>query len=83
MGTMALPALETGDGFTRYMNTIKTFPLLTPEEEATYGRKLREEGDEEAAYQLVTTFVSSPRSPCDIGATDCPSPTSSRRATSD
>lgn len=57
MGTMALPALETGDGFTRYMNTIKSFPLLTPEEEATYGRKLREEGDEEAAYQLVTSHL--------------------------
>ena len=57
MAAMALPALDTGGGFTRYMNTIKSFPLLTPEEEVAYGRKLREHGDEEAAYQLVTSHL--------------------------
>ena len=57
MAATALPALDTGDGFTRYMNTIKRFPLLTPEEEVFFGRKLREDGDEEAAYQLVTSHL--------------------------
>lgn len=57
MATMALPALEAGSGFARYMKTIKSFPLLTPEEEVAYGRKLREHGDEEAAYQLVTSHL--------------------------
>lgn len=57
MAPAALPALDTGGGFTRYMNTIKRFPLLTPEEEVSFGRKLREDGDEEAAYQLVTSHL--------------------------
>lgn len=57
MATMALPALGEGGGFTRYMNTIKSFPLLTAEEEVAYGRKLREHDDEEAAYQLVTSHL--------------------------
>jgi RNA polymerase sigma-32 factor len=54
---MALPALEAGGGFTRYMNAIKSFPMLTPDEEIVYGRKLRENDNEEAAYQLVTSHL--------------------------
>lgn len=57
MAAMALPALEAGGGFTRYMNAIKSFPMLTPDQEVAYGRRLREKDDEEAAYQLVTSHL--------------------------
>lgn len=57
MAAMALPALEAGGGFTRYMNAIKSFPMLSPDQEAAYGRRLRETDDEEAAYQLVTSHL--------------------------
>ena len=49
MAAMVLPALEAGGGFTRYMNAIKTFPILTPDQEVAYGRRLRETDDAEAA----------------------------------
>lgn len=57
MATMVIPALEAGGGFTRYMNAIRSFPMLTPEEEVAYARRLREKNDEEAAYQLVTSHL--------------------------
>lgn len=57
MAAMALPALETGSGFTRYMNAIKSFPMLSPDQEVAYGRRLCETDDEEAAYQLVTSHL--------------------------
>lgn len=57
MAAMAMPALEAGGGFTRYMNAIRSFPMLTPEEEVAYARRLREKNDEEAAYQLVTSHL--------------------------
>jgi len=57
MAALALPALEAGGGFTRYMNAIKSFPMLTADQEVAYGRRLRETDDEEAAYQLVTSHL--------------------------
>jgi RNA polymerase sigma-32 factor len=57
MAATAVPALDAGGGFTCYMNAIKSFPMLTPDEEVAYGRRLREKDDEEAAYQLVTSHL--------------------------
>jgi RNA polymerase sigma-32 factor len=57
MTHFALPALAAGEGLTNYLTAIKQFPLLKPEEELAYARRLREDGDRDAAYHLVTSHL--------------------------
>jgi RNA polymerase sigma-32 factor len=57
MTHFALPALAAGEGLTNYLTAIKQFPLLKPEEEFAYARRLREDGDRNAAYHLVTSHL--------------------------
>jgi RNA polymerase sigma-32 factor len=52
--TAALPTPSVGAGLSRYLTEIKKFPLLTPEEEFTYAKRLRDHG---AAYRLVTSHL--------------------------
>lgn len=40
-----------------YIQRINSFPMLTAEEEYTLGKKLKEEGDLEAAQKLVTSHL--------------------------
>jgi RNA polymerase sigma-32 factor len=49
--------LAAGEGLTNYLTAIKQFPLLKPEEELAYARRLREDGDRDAAYHLVTSHL--------------------------
>lgn len=55
--TSALPAINSEAGLSRYLQEIRRFPLLDASEEATYARRLRDLGDREAAYQLVTSHL--------------------------
>jgi RNA polymerase sigma-32 factor len=48
-------ALEKFDPLQRYLSEISQYRLLTREEEVELGRRVQEEGDPEAAYQLVTS----------------------------
>ncbi|UFS76301.1 RNA polymerase sigma factor RpoH [Tardiphaga sp. 37S4] len=57
MTQFAFPALAAGEGLTNYLTAIKQFPLLKPEEEFAYARRLREDGDRDAAYHLVTSHL--------------------------
>jgi RNA polymerase sigma-32 factor len=57
MTHFALPVLAAGEGLTNYLTAIKQFPLLKPEEEFAYARRLREDGDRNAAYHLVTSHL--------------------------
>jgi RNA polymerase sigma-32 factor len=41
----------------RYLAEIRTFPLLTKEEEESYARRWRQRGDRDAAYRLVTSHL--------------------------
>lgn len=43
------------DPLQRYLSEISQYRLLTREEEVVLGRRVQEEGDTEAAYQLVTS----------------------------
>jgi RNA polymerase sigma-32 factor len=52
-----LPALRSERGLSRYLTEIRNFPLLSASEEATYARRLRDQGDRDAAYQLVTSHL--------------------------
>ncbi|MBR0707966.1 RNA polymerase sigma factor RpoH [Bradyrhizobium liaoningense] len=55
--TSALPAIHSEAGLSRYLREIHRFPLLDAPEEATYARRLRDFGDREAAYRLVTSHL--------------------------
>jgi RNA polymerase sigma-32 factor len=52
---ISLPTLS--DGLSRYLAEIRRFPMLTPEEECSYARRWREQGDRDAAYRLVTSHL--------------------------
>ncbi|WP_338332278.1 RNA polymerase sigma factor RpoH [Acetobacter sp. LMG 32666] len=41
----------------RYLQEIRKYPLLTPEEELTLSRKWRDKGDVKAAHRLVTSHL--------------------------
>jgi RNA polymerase sigma-32 factor len=47
-------ALVKYDPLQRYLMEISQYKLLTREEEVTLGKQVREDGDKEAAYKLVT-----------------------------
>ena len=55
--TAALPAPSVEAGLSRYLNEIKKFPLLTPEDEFAFAKRWREHGDRDAAYRLVTSHL--------------------------
>ncbi|WP_441242517.1 RNA polymerase sigma factor RpoH [Tardiphaga sp. 768_D3_N2_1] len=57
MSSISLPILSDGSGLTRYLTAIKQFPLLSPEQEVSLARKLRDEDDRESALQLVTSHL--------------------------
>ncbi|MGD9215985.1 MAG: sigma-70 factor domain-containing protein, partial [Desulfobacteraceae bacterium] len=43
------------DPLQRYLSEISQYRLLTREEEVALGKRVQEEGDPDAAYQLVTS----------------------------
>ncbi|WP_025034698.1 RNA polymerase sigma factor RpoH [Bradyrhizobium sp. DOA9] len=53
----SLPALHSEAGLSRYLKEIHRFPLLEASEEAEYARRLRDCGDRDAAYRLVTSHL--------------------------
>jgi RNA polymerase sigma-32 factor len=55
--TAALPIPSVEAGLSRYLNEIKKFPLLTPEDEFAFAKRWRERGDRDAAYRLVTSHL--------------------------
>jgi RNA polymerase sigma-32 factor len=53
-----LPVVANGEGsLQRYMQEIRLFPMLTPEEEYMFGKRYREHGDREAAHRLITSHL--------------------------
>jgi len=57
MSRTALPALSSDAGLSRYLSEIRKFPLLTPEDEYMFAKRLKEHGDTEAARKLVTSHL--------------------------
>jgi len=57
MSSRGLPALSSDAGLSRYLSEIRKFPLLTPEEEYMFAKRLKEHGDSEAARRLVTSHL--------------------------
>jgi RNA polymerase sigma-32 factor len=53
--TLATFTAETG--VTRYLNDMRRFPMLEPQQEYTLAKRWREHGDRDAAHQLVTSHL--------------------------
>jgi RNA polymerase sigma-32 factor len=57
MATTTIPALTNEGSLTRYLQEIRKFPLLEPEEEYMLAKRWREHEDSEAAHKLVTSHL--------------------------
>jgi len=58
MATKALPTVAAGSGgLARYLEEIRRFPMLEPDEEYMLARSWQEHGDTEAAQKLVTSHL--------------------------
>ncbi|MBM3520991.1 MAG: RNA polymerase sigma factor RpoH [Alphaproteobacteria bacterium] len=54
----SLPALASGEGgLNRYLQEIRQFPMLQPEEEFMLAKRWREHGDSVAAHKLITSHL--------------------------
>src|SRR5918912_2397516 len=55
--TAALPILTAESGLSRYLEEIRRFPMLEPQEEYMLAKSWREHGDRDAAHRLVTSHL--------------------------
>jgi RNA polymerase sigma-32 factor len=55
--TLALPVPSAVGSLDHYIQAVNRFPILAPEEEVRLARKFRDEGDLEAARQLVLSHL--------------------------
>jgi RNA polymerase sigma-32 factor len=53
----ALPTLTAETGLSRYLEEIRRFPMLEPQEEYMLAKSWRERGDRDAAHRLVTSHL--------------------------
>jgi RNA polymerase sigma-32 factor len=53
----AMPALKAESGLSHYLEEIRRFPMLEPQQEYMLARSWREHGDREAAHKLVTSHL--------------------------
>src|ERR1700685_3738006 len=52
-----IPVINSESNLSRYLQEIRRFPMLTPEEEYMLGKSWREHGDIDAADTLVTSHL--------------------------
>jgi RNA polymerase sigma-32 factor len=57
MMAASLPVIAGESGLARYLQEIKRFPMLEPQEEYMLAKRWREHGDREAAHKLVTSHL--------------------------
>jgi|HubBroStandDraft_6_1064221.scaffolds.fasta_scaffold78483_2 RNA polymerase sigma-32 factor len=55
--TAALPMLTAESGLSRYLEEIRRFPMLEPQDEYMLAKSWREHGDRNAAHKLVTSHL--------------------------
>jgi RNA polymerase sigma-32 factor len=53
----SLPILTAESSLTRYLEEIRRFPMLEPQEEFMLAKRWREHGDRDAAHRLVTSHL--------------------------
>src|SRR6266481_1472670 len=52
-----LPLITAESGLSRYLDEIRRFPMLEPQEEFMLAKRWREHGDRDAAHRLVTSHL--------------------------
>ncbi len=57
MAAASLPVLSAEGGLSRYLDEIRKFPMLEPNEEFMLAKSWREHGDRDAADKLVTSHL--------------------------
>ncbi len=57
MAGASLPILANEGGLSRYLDEIRRFPMLEPQQEFMLAKRWREHGDRQAAHQLVTSHL--------------------------
>ncbi len=57
MARAALPVISADSGLSRYLDEIRRFPMLNPDEEFMLAKTWQEKGDRDAAHQLVTSHL--------------------------
>jgi len=55
--TAALPMMTAEGGLTKYLEEIRRFPMLEPQQEYMLAKSWREHGDRQAAHKLVTSHL--------------------------
>ncbi|HHI81758.1 MAG TPA: RNA polymerase sigma factor RpoH [Rhizobiales bacterium] len=55
--TSTLPTVTGQDGLSSYLQRVRQFPMLQPDEEFILAKRWREHGDTEAAHKLVTSHL--------------------------
>ncbi len=56
--TASLPAIASGEaGLQRYLQDIRQFPMLQPEEEFMLAKRWKEHGDAKAAQKMITSHL--------------------------
>jgi RNA polymerase sigma-32 factor len=55
--TATLPIITAENGLSRYLEEIRRFPMLEPQEEYMLAKSWREHGDRTAAHKLVTSHL--------------------------
>jgi len=55
--TATLPIMTAEGGLTRYLEEIRRFPMLEPQQEFMLAKRWKEHGDRDAAHQLVTSHL--------------------------
>src|SRR4051812_10253070 len=57
MATLSVPSISGEGNLTRYLQEIRKFPMLEPEEEYMLAKRWKEQEDPEAAHRLVTSHL--------------------------
>ncbi|BCJ89906.1 RNA polymerase sigma factor RpoH [Terrihabitans soli] len=57
MARAALPTIASDSGLSHYLDDIRRFPMLEPNEEFMLAKRWREHGDPDAAHKLVTSHL--------------------------
>jgi len=57
MATAHLPIMAAEGGLSRYLDEIRKFPMLKPDEEFMLAKRWREHDDRDAAHRLVTSHL--------------------------
>jgi len=55
--SLTVPSISADGGLVRYLNEIRKFPMLPPEEEFILAKAWQERGDVESAHKLVTSHL--------------------------